>query len=290
MIPSVPYEFYDYTSTVIESFKKMAISSGDSEDYAKELVRLLPQEIKETCVWHDKITNLWRYEFGSPYKDLPNNITVRGTNQFPPIKNLYVAMKNADKYLTREQLFEFINRLKDPDKHLDVLFEMRPVINISKKYRIKNEVTGLGIGNKRIDWYINTGLIRILFDVKYRIKSLIKHFEEIIPHIKAGIQSIQPSSPDPSDLFKSTEDKFIKRCGFRYLQGVWIKTEIKEDEIKLIYYFNNKLDRKKVHFAILSDWKMDAYILTRNILQKHLLKKIFKLTESKRHVSDEYIH
>ena len=72
------------------------------------------------------------------------------------------------------------------------------------------------------------------------------------------------------------------------LQGVWIHSEIKEDEEKLTAYFRHNLKRKKVHFAILSDWKDDAYVLARNRIIAFLLKRAFGLTESKRFVSNDY--
>lgn len=288
MKPSVPSEFYDETSDLYTIFLDIAKSIADSRDYVAQLMHLLPQPIKESVVWHDRLTNLWRYEYGLPLDHLPYNMVVPGTIQFPVVKNLYLSIKNAKKYLTDTQLLEYLNRIKNKSKHLETLFEMRPVINLKDSLNAEFEVEGYGIRNKKIDWFVHNRKLKILLDVKYRIKSLLLHLKQIIPRINQGVQSILPRPPDPADLFKSAEGKFKRNPPCKILQGVWIKSYIKEDENILKEYFNNDIDSKKIHFAIISNWKEDAYFLIRKKLHKNILKKAFSLRESKRFVSNEY--
>lgn len=288
MISRIPRQFCDEISNMDSIFEGIAKSVGDSKEFAIQLLQVLPQAIRKAVVWHDRLTDLWRYEFGLPFDRMPYNQPVIGTNQFPIVLYLYNAMKTAKKYLTESQLIEFTRRLEDEAKHQEVLFEMRPAVGLAKPFKVLFEVESLGVGNKRIDWYLNSRRLKILFDVKCRLGSLVNHLEQIIEGDRQGNIKIPPNAPDPANLFKSTEEKFKRRCSCRILQGVWINTGIKEHEEALKKYFFEILDPKKIHFAILSDWKDDAYFLTRRRFHKRTLKKVFGLVESERFVTDNY--
>ncbi len=275
-------------STMYEAFIRCAAKYDDEKAYAVELLKLLPQPLKEAPVWFDKMTKLWRYEYGLPYDRLPEQTVISGTNVHLPAEELYSAIRIADERLRRDQLLRFLERLSDREKHSDVLFEMRPMKDVKANWQTNYEVSGLGIGNTTLDWQVKGRLINVVFDVKNRTKSFIEYMKRIIPDIKRGAESIRPSPPNPEDLFKSVEDKLKDRCYFSQLQGVWVHLEIQEEEDKLTLYFNKILNRRKVHFAVLSDWKNDAFILARNRIIVSLLKKIFGLIESKRFVSCEY--
>jgi hypothetical protein len=271
-----------------EIFTRFAPDYGDAKAYAVELLNLLPQPVKEAPVWFDKMTKLWRYEYGLPYDRLPELTLISGTNVHLPVDELYSALRIADKRLKRDQLRTFLKRLSDSGKHSDVLFEMRPIRDVSAKLQADYEVSGLGIGNTTCDWQVKGRFINVVFDVKNRTKSFIEHMKQIIPDLNKGVANIQPTAPNPEDLFKSVENKLEERCYFSQLQGVWIHSDIKEDEEKLTLYFKNTLNRKKVHFAILSDWENDAFILARSNIIENALKRIFRLTKSARFVSRQY--
>ncbi|MCX5866846.1 MAG: hypothetical protein NT009_05070 [Proteobacteria bacterium] len=276
-------------STMYDAFLECAAKQGDFKDYAIELIRLLLQDLKETSVWFDNLTELWRYEYGVTYDRLPEETFISGTNVYFPVDELYVSLKIADKRLKRDQLLKFLERLSNREKHYDVIFEMRPIKNVKSNLQINYEVSGLGIGNTNCDWQVKKKVINIVFDVKNRTKSLIEHMKQIIPGLNRGVANILPLPPNPADLFKNVENKLKEKCFLRQLQGVWIHTDIKESEDELNLFFQNKLNRKKVHFAILSDWEDDAFILVRNMLIKSILKRTFCLTESKRFVTREYV-
>jgi hypothetical protein len=57
-------------------------------------------------------------------------------------------------------------------------------------------------------------------DVKNRRRSLIDHMTQILPGIQAGQEMIVPDSPDPSDLFRDTVEKFLQVDRSVCLQGV----------------------------------------------------------------------
>jgi len=271
-----------------EAFRSLAIEYGDKEAYSIELVKLLPQSLKQAPVWLDNLTSLWRYEFGLPIDRMPGGMLVVGTNMYLPASELYSAVRIADKRLGRIQLLAFLERLSDKGKHCDALFEMRPVRDINAGLRASYEVLGLGVGNTTCDWQVKGRLINVVFDVKNRSRSLVEHLKQLIPDLNKGASHTRPTAPNPADLFKSVENKLQERCYLLQLQGVWIHSDIREDEEKLAAYFEKALNRKKVHFAILSDWENDAYILARNRIITSLLKRIFRLTESKRFVSNDY--
>ncbi len=287
-LENIPQEMIGQNSTLLNVFQELAINEGQTKEFANTLENLLPDELKDTTVWLDRLTNKWRYYFGLPIDNLKSEYVWTGTSNHFLVINLYNVMKVAYRNLNTNQFQDYINRLKDRAKHSDVLFEMRPIISVRKIFKKYFEVQGYGIGNKTLDWRVNILGINIVFDVKNRIKSLITHLEEITPNMVVDVKSINPPAPDPNDLFKSVENKFLEKSYFKQLQGVWIQTQIKEHKSALEKYFFNDLNIKRIHFLIISDWKDDAYILARNKLLKFFLKKIFCISESERFVTDEY--
>ncbi len=284
----IPQEFVGGKSSLYEQFIRLGGQEGDLESYSVELLKLLPRDLKRTEVWLDKITNLWRYDYGLPYDQLPEDMIVYGTNVSLPVIELYHSIRLADKHLARSQLIDFINRLENKSKHVDVLFEMRPLLNLSRGFSPRFEVSGFGEENTTLDWFIKGKGIKVVFDVKNRVISLIKSLEHTIPSMNEGEKDLYSPPPDPKYLFRSVEKKLDRVSPLRRIQGAWIHTDIKEKEDDLISYFRKKLDKKKIHFVILSDWKADGYILTHNWIIKIILKKVFNIIESKRFVADDY--
>ncbi len=287
----IPKEFIGGTSSIYDIFMQISADIGDSKEYATELVKLLPGPIKQSDVWYCRLTKKWRYNYGNPFNGLPGNSIISGTNDNFPVLHLYQSVKIADNKLTRVQLLKYLRRIEDIEKHNDVLFEMRPIINLNSFFQPEYEKCGLGEGNRNVDWYIHKFGINIVFDVKNRVKSLINHIKEIKTGITEGEKNINPNlfkSPEPIDLFKSVECKLKEKCFLSQIQGVWIKTGIKEDKQKLNSFFENDINKKKIHFAIISDWRDDAYILVRNRLIKMIIKKVFNIYESDRFISNEY--
>jgi len=275
--------FHNKTSNLRDMFLVFAREFSDPPETAEKIYTLLPDPIKKAVVVQDKLTNLWRYKFGEIYDRLGNKQVAIGSPQFNCVKYLYQGVKLAEKNLDGKQLEEFLGRLSNSHKHLEVLFEMRPVLSIDSSTSVSFEVLGHGAEGKTIDWLIlcknNT---KVLVEVKLRHKGLVSHLKEVS---KQSEEDPKYPAPDPSDLFRSTSEKFETCKDQSILQGVWANTQVKEDKIKLFDFFRG-LDDTKIHFLILSDWKEDATVLTRNDSQKEQLRKIFKYVESDRFVGD----
>ena len=286
--PNVPNEFYGGQHHLYGCFKEYARNFGDSEDSATELIRILHRELKTTHVWYDRITKKWRYEFGVPIDRLPNDYIVYGTDQSPDVEHLYLAVRTANHRLKPQDLIKWLERIADRAKHLHVLVEMRPAINLSLSTKANFEVSGLAEGNTTLDWMvIPAEKPNILLDVKHRQSSQIKHLKQIIPGIERGEQQIVPKAPDPSDLFKSTLKKFSESDGTDNLQGVWAHVEIKEDRDKLATYFKS-LPANRIHFLILANWENEATIIAR--ASKHIehLETVFSIIQSAKFLTHDY--
>ncbi|OGD17951.1 MAG: hypothetical protein A2Y69_07020 [Candidatus Aminicenantes bacterium RBG_13_59_9] len=197
----IPPQMVGDKSTMYDEFRNLAADYGDKETYAIGLLKFLPEPIKEADVWFDKLSKLWRYRFGLVYDRLPEGTIIDGTNTNLPVKELYSALRIANKRLSHVQFLRFRERLSSIEKHQDVLFEMRPVKDLSPSFKLMYEVPGLG--EKTIDWQVKGKVINIVFDVKCRTKSLIEHMTQIIPGLNRGNKNFTVSAPNPGDLFKN---------------------------------------------------------------------------------------
>ena len=230
----------------------MVASNFDRMDCSiEEIIRLLPQNLKETPAFKDALSGKWRYDFGDPYLIENGKEQLFGTDQCPLVEWLYRCVYEMHMILTDAQLLEYLKRLGDTSKHLEALVECSPLLLIKKPAKIKYEVVGYGQGNKTIDFFIeHPSGISILIDVKCRIKELINKLPE------AG-------RPDPEGLFKSLPEKFNTQSPDKYLQGGWIHSSLKFHRTELYSEFDNT-DANKLHFVILALWDKQAYILKRN--------------------------
>ncbi len=244
-------------------------------EHMGKIMSIVPDPLINANAFLDKITNLWRYEFGIPYeigKEL-----VWGTHMWVPVSYLFDALLYASSRLPEEKCIDYLNRLANPEKHQSTLVEMIPPQKIDPTVAVDFEVPGLGVGNKTIDWVIDPHCGRtVLLDVKRRTADFIQQFESV------GNESVDPEpNHDPAILFRSIEDKFKPADPNECLQGVWIVTDIKQNEQKLSATFAT-LDQTKVHFAILGDWKLDAYVLVTQSEDERYLRELFNLQKSER--------
>jgi hypothetical protein len=154
---------------------------------------------------------------------------------------------------------------------------MIPGYKIDSAVAARFEVAGLGVGNKTIDWVIEpNGDRTVLLDVKRRTVDFIKQTERI------GDETVAPEpNHDPALIFRSIEEKFASADPNVQLQGVWVVTDIKQNE-KLLSNSFDALDSRKVHFAILGDWKPDAYVLARRGEDECYLRDLFHIENSAR--------
>lgn len=244
-------------------------------EHMDKIMSMVPSALINADAFLDRMTNLWRYEFGIPY-DIGKEL-VWGTHMWVPVSCLFDVLLYASLRLPKNTCIEYMNRLTNPGKHQSTLVEMIPVQKIDSAVAADFEVSGLGVGNKTIDWVIGPHCGRtVLLDVKRRTVDFIQQTENV------GNESVAPEPKhDPTLLFRSVEDKFKPADPNQFLQGVWIVTDIKQDEQKLSDKFA-ALDQRKVHFAILGDWKPDAYLLVTQNDDEKYLRGLFKLQKSER--------
>ena len=252
-----------------------AAMHGLTAEQANVLFSLMPEPLANACAFLDKMTGLWRYEFGLPY-DIADE-RVWGTHMWAPVETLYAAVWFAHARLPADKRPAFLQRLADPDAHQAALVEMIPARAVSAAVPMDFEVAGLGAGNRTVDWAIGPHTNRsVLLDVKRRTTDFIAQMEEMKDN---GADA--PPDHDPALLFRSAEQKFVAADPDIRLQGVWILTDIKQDEDRLRSAFAD-LDESKVHFAILGDWKPDAYALVRRQHDRQYLMELFHLQPSTR--------
>lgn len=264
--PSIPQQLYIKTHHLLGAMEIIAQQLGHSKEQAENLFRLLPKGLKNTPTFQYYRNKKWYYEYGLPYEKPNSKEIIFGSDQCPLVERLYTGIFAIEKYLSDSQLLEYLERLSDRSKHLEVLSEAVPLTIILDSVKVDYEIEGYGEGNKKIDYLITTGKTQpILLDVKCRVKELIYKFAQPIP-------------PDPNSLFPSTAEKFKQNDPKDYLQGVWINSQLKYNFSQLKPVFD-KIDPKKIHFAILACWNIQAFVLSRNQEIKKTLNSVFKLPE-----------
>lgn len=250
-----------------------ATASGMLTEHAHELISVVPELLANAEAFFDKMTGLWRYEFGIPYNIAKDFFW--GTHMWIPVAHLFAALSCAYSRIPEVKRLNYLARLADPEKHQATLVEMIPPCKIDPIVPLDFEVAGLGAGNRTVDWVIrHQGGRTVLLDVKRRITDFIKQAEGM-----AVNSSSQVPAHDPTFLFLSVEQKFLAANPNTQFQGVWICTDIKQDEEKLALAFS-ALCANKVHFAILGDWESDAYVLARRPEDRQYLLNLFRIKPS----------
>jgi hypothetical protein len=272
------------TSTLQQRFVAMAKERGLTQDTANSLLSIIPFKLLNASCFLDRLTGLWRYEFGEPFDRMPHDQQVWGAHMWIPVEHLFSTILCASSRLTVDQRRQYFGRLVNPAKHQDVLAEFAPIVHLDPDIRADFEVTGLGVGNHTIDWSIQPPCgPRVLLDVKRRTKDFIEFAARLI----AGHRDLDGTAPapihDPTLLFQNLEEKFLPHAPDDYLQGVWILTDVKQEEWELSSAFD-VLDSQKIHFVILGDWEETAYILARRAVDKRFLFSLFGISESSRFV------
>ena len=259
----IPKKLYTEKSHLFGAMNQVASNIDELSCSVEEIIRLLPQNLKEAPAFKDALSGKWRYDFGDPYSIDNGKEELFGTDQCPLVEWLSRCVSEMQLVLTHSQLLEYLKRLGDTSKHLEALVECSPLLLIKKPAKIKYEVVGYGQGNKTIDFFIeHPSGISIFIDVKCRIKELINKLPE------AGI-------PNPEGLFKSLPEKYNIQSPDTCLQGGWIHSSLKFYRKELQEEFD-KMDSERLHFIILALWNKQAYILTRNSKMADDLNSVFK--------------
>jgi len=243
----------------------------------EELVSAIPVTLLTACCFFDKLTRLWRYEFGRPFCLSGTNELVWGTQMWVPVRTLFLVLSCVRQRLSDKERRRYLDRLANPEKHQDVLAEMAPLLRVKPSIPASFEVSGVGQANKTLDWVIGPhGNRLILLEVKRRASDLIRSME----HLGGARVALEPDH-DPAILFRSVEEKFEAADPNDQLQGVWVMTDIRQESSELAQAFG-ALDVAKVHFAVLGDFRPDVYLLVRRESDRQFLLNLFQANEGAR--------
>jgi hypothetical protein len=262
-------------STLHERLFAEGEARGLSNEYTKAIVSIVPKTLIEAGAFLDKMTSLWRYEFGMPY-DIAGDL-FWGIHMWVPVENLFTALFCAYSHIPENKRATYLAQLADPEKHQNKLVEMIPVAKVDSTVTVEFEVSGSGAGKRTVDWVIGPYDGRtVLLDVKRRTTDFVKQAEGIV-----STNAVQEPNHDAALLFRSIEQKFLSAEPNSQLQGAWIVTDIKQEEDQLVRAFT-ALDESKVHYAILGDWKPDVYVLARRDYDRQYLLNLFHIYSSTR--------
>jgi hypothetical protein len=270
-IEQIMPEFIAAKGTLPACLREEGLSRGWSEAQCDALIAALPPQLAACECFLDKLTSLWRYEFGEPHQ--VGGSLVWGIHMWPPVRVLFDVLDCALRRLTEEKRTAYFCVLVDLHKHQEFLAEMFPMLRLDGAVPADHEVARLGVGNRTVDWAIGPAENRrVLLDVKRR-------FADFVSQMAA--EGKLPPEHDVGLLFRSVEGKFLPADPRSTLQGVWIVTDIKQDETELQAAFD-ALDPAKVHFTILGDAKNDICLLTRRREDREFLLALFGVAEGKR--------
>jgi hypothetical protein len=251
-----------------------AREQGLSVDQATEPFAAIPAPLIDAGAFLDKLTGLWRYEFGVPFEI--DGTLVWGAHMWVPVDHLHRAIVTANARLSEQERTAYYARLNDPERHAVTLAEMIPGSKVQPDLAAQFEVRGLGAGNSTVDWVIHAPDRRVMLDVKSRSKDFVEQMSR-----EDGSKVMPEPEHDPALLFRSLDGKFLPANLDEQPQGVWIATHIQQNEDDLSKAFA-ALDPDKVHFAILGDWEPDIHVLVRRDADREWLLELFAGTPSSR--------
>jgi hypothetical protein len=260
----------------------LATLKGVDRSEADRVVKLLPDRLKEAPCFLDRLTARWRYVYGVPFDGLQSGQLVYGTHMYLEASLLFDILSCAEKRLPPDVLKNCLTVVGDPIKHGNALIEFAPILRLDSAYIIEYEVHGEG--NFTIDWLISApGERRLLLEVKNRVKDIYEGLCNLQLNTAKTSNAVPEPAHDHNFLFCGVEKKFPISDVSKVVQGVWIKTEVKQEETELYDAFE-RLDPQRIHFAVLGDWENDAYIMAHDEETRHLVARLLHVKESRRFV------
>lgn len=251
-----------------------AKEQGLSVQQATALFASVPAPLIDAGAFLDKMTGLWRYEFGVPFEI--QGTLVWGAHMWVPVDYLHRTIVVANSRLSVQKRSAYYARLNEPERHAITLSEMIPGSKLAVDVPAEFEVSGYGTGNSTVDWVIYAPERRVLLDVKSRSKDFIEQMTR-----EDGSKEMSEPEHDPALLFRSLDKKMLPANPDERLQGVWIATHIQQNADVLNKAFA-ALDPERVHFAILGDWDPDVHLLVRRDADREYLLDLFGATSSNR--------
>lgn len=282
-LPRVPQYLVGGLAALPELFLASARWRGLSRTAVEQLVSVVPEPLRALPCFLDRLTSLWRYDYGSPFVDLPGGDVVFGTHMYHEVDRLFDVLDCARRRLPAPKITDYLKRMADPIKHEDMLVEFMPILRLPASTSVDYEVAGFGEGNKTLDWVVAGQGPPIALDVKNRKKDLLDSFAQMQAKDRNGGGDVSAPVHDPAILFRGVEGKFRRRRPDEVVQAVWVSTPLKQEISELAAAFA-KLDGARVHAAILGDWDDDVYVLANDGNAKEYLLQTFRIRVSERFV------
>lgn len=187
-------------------FMAIGLDRGFPAKYGERISMLVPDTIRRLPCFLDKLTGIWRYEYGKPIT-LQRGATIVGTPMFPAVEQLFDVLGCAEWRLSAEELRVYLTRLSDAARHEDVLVEFAPILRLREDVTVRHEVSGNDDSGTTVDWRIeSTSCPVLLLEVKNRILDLIESMEAI-RHLERGGEATPPQH-NHAMLFKDVKHKF----------------------------------------------------------------------------------
>lgn len=263
-------------ATMEKCLTEEGISKGEAADKIDVLLSSIPLKLLNADCFFDKMTKLWRYEYGLPFT-VANGKYLYGTHMWPSVRNLFSVLSCAILKLPNRRRRDYFTKLTNLEKHWDTLVEFLPIIRLSEDVSFCYEVP-TGVGNLNADWGISANDGRmILVDVKRRFRDLL----ELVDRIENGEKDPDGTAPAPTHdvglMFRSSENKYAQKDPDQQLQGVWIETALKQEEGELQTKFS-MLDDSNLHFAIFGGWEPGVKLLSKRSEDFQFLLELFNET------------
>jgi len=276
LIEAVQPQLIGGIDTLLARLVAEAQARGLSKDQSDAVIAMLPPNLSACGCFLDRLTGIWRYEFGLPHR--VGNELIWGVHMWPRVPLLFDVLQCAQARLPLDKLRAYIALIDHIGQHLIHLAEMFPMLRVPPGIPADHEVSGLGVGNRTVDWVIGSALERrVLIDVKRRFADFFGQMEGVAVDGGAAPQH------DVGLLFRSVEGKFLPKNPAEQLQGAWIVTDIQQEETELQAAFD-ALDSARVHFAVIGDERADVFLLTRGVEHRRFLLDLFGLQEGTRFV------
>ena len=211
---------------------------GFSMDQSDAVIEMLPPNLAACGCFLDRLTGIWRYEFGLPHR--VGNELIWGVHMWPRVSLLLDVLECARTRLSPDKLRAYIALIDNIRRHLIHLAEMFPMLRVPPGIPADHEVGGLGVGNRTVDWVIGPAFERrVLIDVKRRFADFFGQMEGVAADGRVAPQH------DVDLLFRSVQGKFLPKDPAEELQGAWIVTDIRQEETELQAAFDT-LDPARV--------------------------------------------
>ena len=271
--PRVPDELVEDVTTLRNRLDFASVQAGSDRALAPLIPRLNARLLEAPC-FLDRLTGVWKYDFGDPIDRLPAGQVALGAHMFTPVGELVGSLLAASRRLREPGLTAYFHRLADESRHQDALVEMIPIAALGDDVKADFEVPAEGQTHGTIDWRVSPAVgPALLFDIKNRVADLVPHLRALAAAAGASAAAPAPGH-DPHVLFRRVVAKFAAHDPSDCIHGVWIFTRLKQDECSLRAAFA-ALDGSRVHFAVVSNRKSECILLTRaHVDRQHVLKTL----------------